>query len=107
MEKKPKKRKSMSAQIKSLREENRSFRDAYYKIQYTTLPNLREEMRKLERIIPKKYYRIKYKIKAKNDLVYEYSDVIESYCAELAIEKLKSNKIHPNTFELIDITLMA
>lgn len=35
------------------------------------------------------------------------NEIIESYSAKLAIKKVKENKTHPLSFELINITLLA
>lgn len=103
---KKKKGKSLSAQLVSLRERLKYAENSFYEYR-VQIGDLRNQLSRMKALLPLKYYKIKFKIKAQNDLVYEYTEIIEEFIAQLAIEKLLRNKMHPDTFELLDITCLA
>lgn len=104
--KKKQKRKSLSAQLKAAQQEIKRS-DKYREEYWNKWMETRKEVLLLQQFIPKKYYRIKFKIMAVNELVYEFTEIITSYCAESAINQLKDPKKYPDTFELLDITLLG
>ena len=106
IKKKPAKKKSLSSQIKNLRLERQKWKK-YYEDQWKISRDLRYELNNLKSLLPLKYFKINFKIKSNNGLMVEVSEIIDSYSAEMAIEKLKKNKTHPSTFELLDIKQLA
>lgn len=104
--KRPKKKKSLSAQIDFLRLKNHELRD-YSENLHCKFREFQQKINFFQKILPKKYYRIKFKIMAENELFYEYTEIKESYSTEMAIIEVKTQKLHPSTFELLDITLLG
>jgi len=105
-EKKKRPKKSLSAQIKSLRKERDNLRKSWDRLSEIRW-KLQDELEILKDIVPLKYFRIEFKIKANNNETFKYTEIISSYTPELAIKKLLKNKTHPTTFELLDIKLLA
>lgn len=105
-EKKKPKRKSMTATIKSLREDLATARERHQNM-WQRWRDCNQELNSLRLLIPLKYYKIDFKIKSNAGHEVEHSQVVEHYSAELAIKEVKSNKTHPDTFKLLNITLMA
>ena len=103
-ETKPKKRKSksLSKQLKEMRESRDELRKDY-DICWQQRYALRRQLEQIETIFPKKFYKITFTIKANSGLEVNLTEIHEGYTPQLAIEKLKSNKTHPKTFKLIDI----
>jgi predicted nucleic acid-binding Zn-ribbon protein len=98
---KPKK-KSLTSQIKKLKEENKRYYELIDK-RWDQLNEIRNELREIEKVFPKKYFKIKYKIKANNEVMFPYEETIESFSLSLAIIKIKKNKTFPESFELVDV----
>jgi hypothetical protein len=97
---------SMSANIKKLRERIKESDELSTK-QYYTIRELREEIRYLKQYVIFKFYRIDFKMKASSGSTFNYSEVKEAYSPQEAIEKVKKDKTYPDTFELVDIKVLA
>ncbi len=100
--KKVKKKKSNTAIIKDLREKIRRCDKESWKI-WKINKDLRGEIALIRKYAPINFYKIAFKIKAANNLIYEYEKIVSAYSIEHAIENIKSNKLHPESFELINI----
>lgn len=101
-----KKPKSLSAKLKDMKKERDGWHKRWRSI-WDDNRKLYSELRELKSLLPVKYYKIEFKMKANTGGIYTYTENHESYTAEGAIQKLKENKTYPDTFELIDIKLMA
>lgn len=104
--KKKKKKLSWTKKLKSLRDytdylsgRNDELRDE--------ICNLQNELREIAGLIQKKYFKVKFKIKAKNEEIYEYEEIKKAYSLDGAIRLIKLNKIHPSSFELIDVKILG
>lgn len=106
MDKVKKKKKSLSSQIKRLKERIKELDKGndrlwilYKKYEYMT-----EE---LEKLILKKYFKIKFKIKCNAGHEVEAEEMIESYTLRLAIKKLLEKRTYPNSFKLVDVKIFG
>lgn len=68
---------------------------------------LRTELNELRKLLPLKYYRIKFKIKANSGNIFEYQEFHQAYNITNLIEKTKFKKTYPDSLELLDITLLG
>jgi hypothetical protein len=100
--KKVKKKKSKTTILRKLKESRDLWKEMHEEMsdKYYKLLGIHREIQKT---FPKKYFKIKFKIMADDKNIYEYEEIIEDYSLNMAIKELKSNKIYPDTFELIDV----
>ncbi len=101
-----KKKESNSALIKRLRGELAKWRENYYD-EVNENSTLRSKIATLEKYLTKKFYRIKYKIRANDKQIWPCDEIVTGYSPEHAIDQLKKNKTYPDTFVLTDIQLLA
>ncbi len=105
MEKKKRKKKSMSSQIKELKKEIDRLRELLTK-RWDVNYELERKLDKVRKVFPEKYFKVKFKIKSNSGHVVELEEIKESFSLNLAIEDIKLNKTHPNTFELVDVKVL-
>lgn len=99
---KPKKKKvSLSAQVRKLKKEIKRLDDLRWE-NWKSRQKISDELDTFYNFFPTNFYQIKYKIKANNDQIIEYVNIVEGFTIKHAIFKLKENKTHPKTFELIE-----
>jgi len=104
--KKKKKSKSLSRKLKEIKNNRDEWRYSYLmlKEEYSKLNLKINELRKL---VPLKYYKIEFKMKSKSGDVISKVECHEGYTYQHAIDRLKINKIYPDSFELINIEVMT
>lgn len=71
------------------------------------IQELKMELALIDKIYPKKHYRLTHKCRTDNGNVHEYKEIIKGHNIDNAIEAYKETLIHPDSFELIDIELIA
>lgn len=103
---KPKKKISLSKQIKILREKLKRSEKRYWEL-WQTYRKLRDQLNSIEKILPMKYFKIEFKIKAEDEYIYTYEEMIKEYTLQTAIDKLLDDKLHPESFELIDVKVLG
>lgn len=103
---KPKKKKSLSQRLKDSIKRSKRWESAYHQA-WEDVYSLRREVNELRSLIPLKYYKITYQIKANDNSIVKNEEIIDSPCPEFAIRKLKEAKTHPSTFKLINLQLLA
>lgn len=106
MEKKKVKKKSLSSQLRKAKERINECEELLRK-RWDERMKAIESIRILELILPKKWYRIRFKMKGKDEKIHECQDILWSYSVEMVIAKLKNNKIYPESLELLDINLLG
>lgn len=105
-EKKKKPKISMTKTIKNFRERIKFLEEKYHRT-WIRMSDHKDELFELRKLLPLKFYSIKYKIKANDEKIYDYEEIIKSYTPELAIDQLLKAKTYPNTFKLLDIKCLA
>lgn len=103
---KAKKKQSQSSKIKNLRIRLNKC-DSDYDSLFEEWRDIYRELNQLRTLIPIKFYKITFKIKFNDERVLTHEKIVESYTPNLAIEEAKKDKAYPETFELIDIKLLA
>jgi chromosome segregation ATPase len=103
---KVKKKKSLSAQIRDLRIQIKSWEEDYNEINRRRYL-LENRIQHLQKLIPIKFYRIEYEIRNNEKRINKNSEICESYTLQLAIEELKIDKTYPGTFKLIDVKVLG
>ena len=103
---KKKKPKSLSRKLRDLREAYGILHRANDKY-WEKIRNLRDKVAFLESLTPLHLYKIEFKIKANNENVYTFTEIKEGYTFKNAIDNLKSDKTYPDTFELVNLTVLV
>ena len=104
--KKERKRISLAAQLKALKMKNEELEQKRWDTWEDYL-KAQNELIELQRLFPKKYYEIKFKIKCNDGHIVESQEIHEGYCYKHAENHLKQNKTHPDTFELITFNCLG
>jgi hypothetical protein len=102
---KKKKKKSWTARLNEARESIRYWEKRYDE-QWKRFRSLRDRIEEIDKVYPKKYFKIKFKIKANLGHEVETEEIIEDFSLNLAIITLKKNKTFPDSFQLVDVKIL-
>ena len=103
--KKPRKKKSMSMQIKSLRKKNNELEEWGYR-GWRNYNKEKEKLEKINKILPKKYFKIKFKSQSSVGHYVESEQIRENFTLNMAIDDIKEKLALPQSFELIDVKIL-
>lgn len=101
-EKKKPKKKSQTAVIKSLRERYQKL-DRQNDLLYFSKRKVQSELNEIAKHCPPIYYKIFFNIKNNLGHINKYEEIVKAYSIDHAIEKIKCDKTHPETFELTNV----
>lgn len=98
--------KSLNKEIRFLKERNNNQYNYISSIEQS-IDFYKDKYDDLKKLVPLKYYKIKYKSMCKDGMKRSFEETIEAHSPELSIKELKKNIIHPQCFELLDISVLV
>lgn len=104
--KKKRKKLSCTAKLKKEKEQIKYYRDLSWN-RWSEIRELKNELREIEYYIKKQYYKISFKMKGRSDNIVSAVEIHKGYTLDDAIRVLKKNKLHPDTFELVDVKVLG